>query len=254
VQQLQTPERALVPVFPFQHEPHIGLLPTASPLADAPLSSSLTMISEDSRQQGQRAGRAEAIEMLAQAEQAKGEPLTKPEVLTCYGARCTEHMKQDHREEPARSIADGWFQGVVDVCIQARDAAPDAPVPTIEAEPVQVDLEPEPVAGTVTFRQARIATDDREEFTRGIECGQACSVEDGLPLTTETLCTLFAGAVDADDPQADNIGFLIGHGDALCRDRTQAPCGFLHGPKKAKQQPAKRAKRKKSQGSQPHET
>jgi hypothetical protein len=214
-------------------------------LADVPLPSSPVVTPEESCEQGQRAGRAEAAEMLAQAELAKGEPLTKPEVLACYGARFTEYLKQDHTEEPARSIADGWFQGFVEVCIQARDAAPDAPAPAIEAEPVQADPEPEPVAGTVTFRQARIATDDIEEFTKGIECGQACYVEDGLPLTTESLFTLFAGAVDADDPVAYNIGFIIGHVDALCRDRKQAPCGFLRGPKKAKQKPAKHAKRKK---------
>jgi hypothetical protein len=237
---VQTPERTTVSVFPVQHQSHTGLPLTPTPLADVPLSSSLAITPEESREQGRRAGRAEATEMLAQAELAKGAPLTKSEVLACYEARFFEQMKQDYREEPARSFADGWWPGFVEVCIQARDAAPE---PTTMIEPEPVGLEPEPVAGTVNFRQAQIETDDMEEFTKGIECGQACYVEDGLPLTTQSLFTLFAGAIDADDPQAYNIGFIIGHVDALCRNRKLAPCGFLAGPKKAPKAKKKRTKR-----------
>ena len=186
------------------------------------------------RELGQHAGRAEAIEMLAQARQAKGEALTKSEILDCYGARFTEYLKQDALSEPARSFSDGWGQGFVEVCMQARDAAPE-PATLIDGAPV--DLEPEPVAGTVTFRQARIATDDVEELTKGIECGQSCFVEDRTfqEMTTRSLADLFAGALDADDPEAYNIGFIIGYADALCRDRKIAPLRVLCGAKETEQ-------------------
>lgn len=197
---------------------------------------------EESREQGQRAGRAEATEVLSQAEVAKGEPLTKSEVMECYGARFKDHMKQNPFDEATRYFSEGWYQGCIEVCIQARDAAPE-PAPFVEPAPVEV--EPEPVTGTVNFRQAQIETDDMEEFTRTIACGRACFVEDGLELSTQSLFTLFAGAIDADDPEAYNIGFIIGHVDALFRNLKTAPAGFLCGTKKTKKR-TKHAKRKQA--------
>lgn len=218
---VQTPERMTVPVFSPQYQPRTGQSSTTAPFA---LSFSPVVTPEEAREQGQHAGRAEAAEMLALAALAKGEALTKAEVLECYGARFFEHMKQEHREEPACSFADGWWPGFAEVCLQARDAAPE---PATLIDDASVDLEP--VAGTVTFRQARIATDDVEEFTKGIECGQACFVDDRtfLEMTTRSLFTLFAGAIDADDPEAYNIGFILGYADALCRDRKIAPLSFF---------------------------
>lgn len=227
---VQAPERMTVPVFSPQYQPRTGQSSTAAPFADRPLSFSPVVTPEEAREQGQQAGRAEAAEMLAQAELAKGEALTKPDVLSCYGARFTEYLKQDHREEPARSISDGWYQGFAEVCLQARDATPE---PATLIDDVPVDFEPEPVAGTVTFRQARITTDDVEEFTKGIECGQSCFVEDRTfqEMTTRSLASLFAGAIDADDPETYNIGFIIGYADALCRDLRIAPLHILCGAK-----------------------
>lgn len=211
-----------------------------SQLADVPLSPSPVTPPEESLEQGQHAGRAEASALLAKAEAAKGEPLTKAEVLECYRARFTEHLKQHPFNEATRHFSEGWSQGCIDVCIQARDAAPDAPLPVIEHAPVA--LKPEPVAGTVNVRQAQIDTDDMEERARGIVCRRAWYLEDGLPLTTQSLFTLVAGAIDADDPEAYNIGCIIGHVDALCRNLKTAPAGFLCGAKKTK----KRAKRKQA--------
>jgi len=241
LQQMQTLVTTDVPVFPSQLETQSETFSVTSQLSDA-LLPLFTQTPEESRVQGQNAGRAEATELLAQATAIKGGPLTTSEVMECYGVRFKDHMKQNPFNEATRHFSEGWYQGFIEVCIQARSAAPE-PVPFIKPKPVEV--EPEPVAGAVNFRQAQIETDDVDELARGIECGRACFVEDGLPLTTQSLFTLFAGAIDADDPEAYNIGFIIGHVDALCQNLKTAPAGFLCGASSTKKR-TKRAKRKQA--------
>lgn len=114
------------------------------------------------------AGRLEAQELLAQAEQRKGAVLTKREVRQEYSKRFTSRMEQDDRGKLPRLWFDGWCRGFVDICIQAEHAAPDEPI------------EPPPIVATVLirFRQAAIEVDqDNGDFWEGIVLGQTCFAE-----------------------------------------------------------------------------
>src|SRR6266849_5481819 len=74
--------------------------------------------------------------------------------------------------------------------------------------------------GTVTFRKAMIATNNADGFLMGIECGQACYVEEDHPVTSKVLVDLCAEVVDNDDdlPEDYLVGFLVGYLDALLRN------------------------------------
>jgi hypothetical protein len=195
-------------------------------------------------QRGLDAGRAEAREALAQAEAAKGEALTRAEIMACYQPRFTEHMLRYERGEVSAPFSDGWRQGYVEAIFAAHDAAPAEISVRREASELMEPEEPFVVAATVRFRQAAIRTDDADEFAKGIECGQTCFVGDRLiedqAITTRSLADLFVGALEADDPEAYNIGFIVGYIDALCRARKTYPGGAVSSPKKTKKRARKR--------------
>jgi hypothetical protein len=87
---------------------------------------------------------------------------------------------------------------------------------------------PAPVA--VTFRKAMILVDNPDEFHDGILCGQMFHVDehiaDGKPTTWEglfqSLADTLRGTHDG-TPKSYLIGFILGHMDALLRDRRTYP-------------------------------
>jgi hypothetical protein len=238
-----TTSRTIVPL--PSDEPHAGnhRQPKSTPDVFPSLTIQQRIPSDTERQNGQNAGRVEARKVLEQVITAKGEALSRKEVMTCSEARFTEQMRQQEQGEVSAHWSDGWCQGFVEVIIAARDAAP----PEILVEPESEPDEPFVVEATVRFRQADMLTDDEEEFTAGIACGQTCFVEDCLSLkraiTTRSLADLFAEALEADDPEAYNVGFILGYADALCRARKTYPGSCVPGAKKIKKR-AKRTSRK----------
>ena len=74
-----------------------------------------------------------------------------------------------------------------------------------------------------------IATNNADGFLTGIECGQACYVEEDYPITSKVLVDLCAEVVDNVDDLAEDylIGFLVGYLDALLRARKTYPRGWF---------------------------
>lgn len=178
--------------------------------------SSPTLTPEAEQQAGQQAGRAEARRLLDQAERDKGKALTKGDVRKVYLARFASRMQEYDQGELTRPWFDGWCQGFVSACIQAEDAAPDAPVPVIATAAVS--------RTEVKFRQATLDVDDPKEFFDGVLCGQMCAVDERKPLTGERLFALFEDAMRDDEASETWLaGYLLSLADAICRNRKQHP-------------------------------
>lgn len=176
-------------------------------------------------ERGREAGRTDARQTLDQAQQRQDEALTRQDILAAFHALFTVRLKESSAtNEQAKPWYNGWFQGYTDIMIQAKKAAPLPSVPLVEQ--LGQD-EAFVIEGTVTFRKASIQTDDMKELTVGIECGQASFVDDHRPITSRLLLEFFESVVGADDPEAYDVGFILGFIDALLHNRKTYPPTYL---------------------------
>ncbi len=84
-------------------------------------------------------------------------------------------------------------------------------------------------AGTLTFRRATIETESMDDLDDGIICGQVSGVDllcEEVPLTSKHLAPLFTETMQSGEPEAFNVGFIVGLVDALLRARKTYPHGW----------------------------
>jgi hypothetical protein len=80
------------------------------------------------------------------------------------------------------------------------------------------------VAETVTIRRAVIETESIDLLNSGIICGVDLLYENSS-ITSKDLADLFAQTMDSDEPEALNVGFILGVVDTLLRARKTYPRG-----------------------------
>jgi len=122
------------------------------------------------------------------------------------------------------------------LCIQNQEGVTEPLPEMIQKQgqpkpPIQsTDPQPEVLSAleTLTFRKAVIETECPTELRKGIVCGQACSVDlIHEAVTSKDLAHLFAETMNSsDEPEAFNVGFIIGMIDALLRARKTYPRGW----------------------------
>jgi hypothetical protein len=105
---------------------------------------------EITKQQGREAGQAEAHQVLAQAKQHKGAPLTKPEMREAAYPLVMARLEEVETSDKPRAWYNGWCYGYMQALLDAERTA--APEPALS----MADLQPEVllVAGSVPIRHA----------------------------------------------------------------------------------------------------
>jgi hypothetical protein len=179
---------------------------------------------ETAKQQGREVGQADARQVLARAKQHKGAPLTKPEMQEAAYPLVMARLEEVETSDKPKEWYNGWGCGYMQALLDAeRTAAPEPPTSMANLQP-EVLL----VAGSVPIRRAVIETESIDDLRFGIVCGQDCYVDlssENSSIRSHDLACLFAETMESSEPEAYNVGFVVGVVDALLCARKTYPRG-----------------------------
>ena len=180
---------------------------------------------EMTKKLGREAGQADARQVLAQAEQHKGTPLTEREMREATHPLFMARLEEVETSDKPKEWYNGWCCGYIQALLDAeRTAVPEPPTSMADLQP-DVLL----VAGSVPIRRAVIETESVDDLRIGIVCGQDSYVDqsyENASIKSHDLACLFAETINSDETEAFNVGFIVGLVDALLRARKTYPRGW----------------------------